>query len=511
MGQFGTGPEVAAPPGRGEPLTRSSGRPSRLAVAALLAFLLSLPAVTTRIYASDEIQYFAFLRSAWFDADLSFDNEYRYFHDRGIGTAHGFRETFLEQTTATGLRVNFGTVGCAILWAPFYLAADAAVILAGAAGIDVSRDGYSLPYVAGVCYGSAFYGFLALVIAVASASRVVSEAAGGSRPQTRNAILAAVIVAVATPLVFYMYVAPVMAHSCSAFAVALFTFVWLKVRRSWSARGFVALGAAGALMAMVREQDVFFAVGPALDFAVTLVARSRASGGGGSPRTMPVAVGAGRLLFNALAGAASFAVVYVPQALAYVTLNGRLGPSDLVNRKMRWTSPHALQVVLSPEHGLLFWTPVTALAVAGLAWVAWSAARRLQPPGAGMVPWCLAAMVAGQVYIAGSVESWTVAGAFGQRRFVGMTVLLVIGTAFVLSRVRTAAARRLVALALVLCTWWNVALMIQFGTGLMDRQRLTLRSNAWNAFVVVPRELPRIVYRYFFDRSSFYESRFPGR
>ena len=35
------------------------------------------------------------------------------------------------------------------------------------------------------------------------------------------------------------------------------------------------------------------------------------------------------------------------------------------------------------------------------------------------------------VYVGGSVESWTVAGAFGQRRFVGLTILLVLGVATV--------------------------------------------------------------------------------
>ena len=38
-------------------------------------------------------------------------------------------------------------------------------------------------------------------------------------------------------------------------------------------------------------------------------------------------------------------------------------------------------------------------------------------------------MVAAQVYVSGAVESWTVAGAFGQRRFVAVTILLVIGLA----------------------------------------------------------------------------------
>jgi hypothetical protein len=41
----------------------------------VLAFVLSLPAVTPRIYASDEVQYFAYLRSLWFDGDGSFENE----------------------------------------------------------------------------------------------------------------------------------------------------------------------------------------------------------------------------------------------------------------------------------------------------------------------------------------------------------------------------------------------------------------------------------------------------
>ena len=49
-----------------------------------------------------------------------------------------------------------------------------------------------------------------------------------------------------------------------------------------------------------------------------------------------------------------------------------------------------------------------------------------------------------------------------------------------------AGARRVMAL----CVWWNLALMAEFGTGLMDRQRLELRQNAYDAFVTLPRRLP---------------------
>jgi hypothetical protein len=52
--------------------------------------------------------------------------------------------------------------------------------------------------------------------------------------------------------------------------------------------------------------------------------------------------------------------------------------------------------------------------------------------------------------------------------------------------------------------------MVQFGAGLMDRQRLDLRRNAYNTFIEVPRRLPDIAYRYLFDRGSFYRPAPPG-
>ena len=46
--------------------------------------------------------------------------------------------------------------------------------------------------------------------------------------------------------------------------------------------------------------------------------------------------------------------------------------------------------------------------------------------------------------------------------------------------------------------------MFQFATGLMDRQRLEPAANAYHAFVTVPMQAPSLVYRYLFDRASFY-------
>jgi hypothetical protein len=450
-------------------------------IAGAVFFALTVPAVTTRIYASDEIQYFAYLRSLWFDRDVSFENEYRYFYDSGTAKNPGFRETFLERRTETGRRINFATIGCAILWAPFYAIADAAVQIARLLGSEVPSDGYARPYVAAVCYASALYGALAIALSMWIAHQVVGA----------GAVAGALAVWAGTPLIFYMYVAPPMSHATSAFAVSLFLAAWLVVRRTWTPAGAALLGALAALMGMVREQDLFFAIGPVVDGAIRHGVR---------PHAWRVRASVAFLV--------AFALAYAPQLLAYQSLNGRPGPSQLVERKMTWTAPHFLQVLASPEHGLIAWTPLALAAIAGLTLLA----VRPRRPDERRIAALALLMLAVQIYIAGSVESWTVAGAYGQRRFVSLTPLLVLGVAALW---RAAARRRSLRVALTgavgLAVWWNVGLMVQFGAGTMDRQRLELSRNAYNTFVAVPGSLPQLMYRYLFDRSSFYQQPGPPR
>jgi len=459
-------------------------------------FVVSLPAVTPRIYSSDEIEYFSYLRSLWFDGDVSFENEYQYFYARDVARAEGFHETFLERETEAGRRPNFGTIGCALLWAPFYAAGDVvARWRQGSSGIVA--DGFSYPYVAAVAYGSAFYGFAAILLSIGCARRVLRQAGASDRSTVasvdRPSWLAGAIVWVGTPLVFYMYVAPPMSHACSAFAVALFVTVWLEVRTTWTTRQLVVLGLAAALMAMVREQDVFFAIGPALDWVMSVLGRDR--------RAQPEpALGAS--VIAGFAGTAAFVVGFAPQLLAYSALNGHPGPSSYVTRKMDWGAPHALAVLLSPSHGFFFWTPIALIAVGGLIWLA---VRGQGNPR--RVAAIALLMVALQVYVAGSVQSWNVAGAFGQRRFVALTVLLVIGLSVVLRGLAGSRMRVGAQVIIAMCVWWNLALIAEFGTGLMDRKQLELGRNAYDAFITIPRLAPELAYRYVFNRDSYYRTK----
>lgn len=464
----------------------------------VLVFVISLPAVTTRINASDEIQFFAWLHSWTFDRDIDFDNEYRYFFEAGPGRNPGFVDTFLEGTNEAGRRPNFAPIGSAMLWMPFYAAGHLAAGLAG-----VATDGFSPPYIAAVSYGSAVYGMLAVLLSAAIARRLLG----------RGGLAAALLVWLGTPLLFYMYVAPGFAHACSAFAVALFIRVWLHVRERWSIAGVVALGLSAALLPMVREQDAFFVVGPAIDF-----------GRWGWRQLTKQGVGLGvrharRVVLLATVGLVTGIAAYTPQLASYLALNGHPRPTEAVARKMSWTSPHFFEVLLSLEHGLFLWTPLALVAAGGLVWLCLGTGHRAQAmpsrstPGAGGRPHPDLVWIAGlmllmgvlQVYVSGSVESWTVAGAFGQRRFVALTPLLTVGLAALWPPPGARAIHRgaVVGVAMVLL-WWNLGLMAQFGLHLMDRQRLSLPDNARMTFVELPAMAPSILVRYFTDRDSLY-------
>ncbi len=460
----------------------------------VLVFVVSLPAVTARINASDEIQFFAWLPSWMFDRDVDFENEYRHFHDAGPGRYPGFVSTFLDDTNEAGRRPNFAPIGSAVLWMPFYAIGHVVAGLSGA-----PTNGLSQPYIAAVTYGSAVYGLLALLLSAAIVRRLFG----------RSGVGPTVLVWIGTPLLFYMYVAPVFAHANSAFAVALFLWVWLRVRDHWSIAGIVALALSAALLPMVREQDAFFAIGPAIDFLRTMWRRV-----GNAP------AGAGRRVWqrHLVLGAVGVFVAllaYAPQLAAYQALNGHARPTDKVARKMTWSSPHFAEVLLSPQHGFFLWTPLALVAVAGLVWLAVAPRRRApgvppvdhggRHPDLGWIASLMLLMVLLQAYVSGSVESWTVAGAFGQRRFVALTPVLAVGVAALWPPGGHRGARWWVSTAVaVLLVWWNLGLMAQFGLHLMDRQRLTLPENARVTFTELPRLAPSVVLRYFTDRESFY-------
>ena len=433
----------------------------------VIATFVTLALVSTKIRGADEIEYYSHLRSMVFDRDLDFTNEYEYFYKANPQGLAAFKETFLNRREpSTGRPINFAPIGSALVWSPFFLLANSLVsngVLKGPA------DGFSPAYTGAVAYGSSLLAILGFVIAFFALKRYLGVTEG-------LALTSVLAVWFGTPAFYYMTVAPAFAHAPSIFAVSLFIYLWLRARDKDTVFAWVLMGFSAGLAMLIREQAALFLLAPGLDLGLRLVK-------GDARRSLERGV--------AVLGAAGLA--FIPQLLAYQALNGTFGPTQLVQRKMDFGSPHFFDVLVSPGHGLLLWTPLLIVAFFGLA----RSIGRL-----GAVGVILTVALLAQVYINGSVLSWHQAGAFGSRRFVDSTVLFVIGFAFGLISLRTRTQKIIVALAI----WWNVSLMVQFGLKLMDRQQLDWPGTAIRQVTEVPQRTLNTAKLYFTDKDALVRS-----
>jgi hypothetical protein len=458
-----------------DPVTATTRHPptwrERLFLAALLA--LTLPLVTPKLRAADEIEYFAYLRSWVLDGDLDFANEYQHFYDRDPKGLAQFKTTFLDmRDPVTGRCINFGPMGSAVLWGPFYLLVHAGLLLARLLGASTLADGFSGPYIAAVSYASAFYGLLGFGLIHDGLRRY-----GGF--DERAARLSVVAMWLGTPALYYMTIAPGFSHAPSLFVVSWLLWLWLGVRNRADGglpRHYALIGVAGGLAGLVREQDVLFLSVPCL-WVVWQAVRQR-DWKRGLLRLCVVAVTAW--------------LVFLPQLFAYRALFGGFHPSGIVREKMRYWSPHFLEILFDPGRSLFLWSPLLLLSVLGLGL---ALHRRRDAP---TVLFALAFVL--QVWICGSLSSWTQAGAFGMRRFISATPAFAWGLAVLLGPLCRGWRRFVAVLALTLCVWWSLSLMVQFGTGLMNRKQPDWPSVAVNQVVGVPPRLARWSVLFFTDR-----------
>ena len=454
--------------------------------------LLALPLFTPRLYSSDEIKYFVALRSLYFDHDLNYENEYAHFIERDP-VAHAGLVPLRDEVTPTGYRLNDAPIGSALLWTPFYVVADTFVLAARLVGFDIPRDGYSWPYVFAVSFGSLFWGILGLFITY----RLCREYADAI--SSRAALIG---IWLASPVVFYLYVTPPMAHANSLFAVALFLFIWLQTRQERQLFGWVVLGASAGLMVLVRELNWLFLLAPAVDElaeawdthrTARIEARldSRSVVATWWRRSLPRVRGS--LLCGFL-----ILVVASPQFYVYRTLHGTFGPTPFVVDKFERYPIHAMEVLFSGFHGLFSWTPITLFGVLGLV-ALWRRDAR--------VALALAVVFAAQVVVIGSYDTWWGGASFGARRFINCTPIFALGLAVPLDRLRPATHTVAVA-AIVLLIVWNMGLAVQYGTGLIPRdEAVTMRTIAYNQVFEVPRRIGGVAWRFITDRASFYRTK----
>jgi hypothetical protein len=463
----------------------------RALVALLALFAVVLPFVTHRIYASDEIQYFAYTHSLFFDRDLDFGNEYMHFYASNPDKFRAiYTDLYLKRESLTQLPINVAPIGTGLFWLPAYAVAHLLVSLADSLGANIPADGYSQPYITAICLTSYLLGCAGLLLCYFMSRRLFGR---------RVSAAGVVLTWLATPVVFYTVVAPPWSHATSLFTVTLFLWYWLRTRkeagREWREwREWLLLGLCAGLMMLVREQDALFLVVPGLEVAVHLVVQWRKNGVGDRNAIMrPIA---GLLLMGVTA-----AIVFIPQLIAYRVITGQFGPSKVVASKFTWTSPNALNVLFSPEHGLIPWTPIVVVALAGLAFL-WQRDRLLTA--------ALALAFFVQVYVAGSFLTWQSAGSFGQRRFINSTSIFVLGLVALLSWLLARGVPRWALGTLAaLFVAWNGGLLIQYALWTSQQRQGLDWATVLQGQLEMPTKVVRLLWTYITDREQFYRDTGP--
>jgi hypothetical protein len=327
-----------------EPLERHPGRVlATVGVMFAAAYLIAqtaFPRAHGRIIDGDAVQYYVYLRSLVFDADLDFANDYRLLYP-SAGRDGSTENIWLTSKTPTGRPPNLMSIGPALLWSPLFLATYGILMLVRSLGVAVPLDGIAPPFLLSVGVAGIAYATLGAYCSY-RACRLLFEA--------RPAFWSALVAWLATPAVYYSLVSPTYSHATSMFAVALFVYLWLKWRGGMSVGRCFALGLIGGLAALVRWQDVIVIGLPLLDLLRAVAGRRL---------RLSSATTRGMLLAGGLA------IGLLPQFLAWHAIYGQFVLMPQGSGFMQWRSPAVLSLLFSLQHGLFSWTPAVLVAVVG--------------------------------------------------------------------------------------------------------------------------------------------------
>lgn len=427
-----------------------------LFAAAYTASLFLLPKPDGRVVVGDALHHYVQLRSAVFDGDLHFRNEYVRMY--GLNGGEPGTEWIYEQT-ATGHVRNLMPIGPAILWGPAFLGVTVVAWAGQFAGWHYPLDGY----------GRLFQATAGLTgIAAASVGVWLSFLTAAELFNRRAAVWAALVLWLSSSAIYYSVISPTYSHAASLLATSLFWFVFVRTRNEVTIRRCLSLGALAGAAALMRWQDALILAVPGVD----LLYRVR----------IGMNVGRAAVLGSAVVAAA--AMVFTPQMLVWYVIYGRALAIPQGEGFMRWSAPALGPVLFSDWHGLFTWTPVVAVALGGLTLV-WRRDRLVFLAAATffLISW----------YVNAAAADWWAGEAFGARRFVSCFVVFALGLAALIDRWSPAPKRLAVACGAIVA--YTFLLLVQYQAfmhGLRDIVPYPRGAfNLWIARFVVPFDLVR--------------------
>jgi hypothetical protein len=341
--------------------------------------------------------YYAQLRSPIIEHDLDFRNE------------TVTRNVYLEPTV-TGLQPSPWPIGPSVLWSPFFLIAHSIVQWINPA----YADGFSFPYIALVSLGSMAFGGAALVM-VYKICRYFGS--------TFISLVATFMCLGATPLFFYMFRQPIMAHTTGLFASAAIVLIYMRLTKSEALRKESGLlfGVALGLCFLTRWNGVVFVVVPCIYFLSHLCKALRANS----------SVKVKNILQQTLIMTVAYVLTISPQLSLWYRLHNRflVSPQGDESFVQNILPINTLKIFFDTNRGLVFWCPFVLIGIVGIVCIRNSKIR-----------WMGVLTVASQIVLIGYRVDWFSGGGFGTRYFIELLPFIAIG--FVVLASKTTNTRR---------------------------------------------------------------------
>ena len=333
----------------------------------------------------------------------------------------------------TGRWMNPHPMGVAVLSMPFFLVGHALTRWS-----NLSPDGFSLYYQLVTAAAGVFYLALGLWFL-----------RGLLRRRFSPGVTLATLVAITwgTNLFHYGTFDSSFSHvfSFCLFVATLFvTPLWLE---SPTLGRSVAVGTVAGLVVLTRHSNAVLLAFAAL-YGITGVSELR-----------------GRVAFlrahwhKALLVGATAGLLVLPQLVMYRLATGQWIASPYGS--LGWFdfgSPRILQVLFSPQKGLLFWSPVLVFSVAGFAFLPRAMPEIVLP---------LAIVLPLDLYLIASWPDWQFGGSYGHRAFTDILPVFAVGMAAFFSRVRGTRLAVAVGIVVTLAVALSIAQMLQYWLGII--------------------------------------------
>jgi len=406
---------------------------------------------------NDVISYYAYLPATFIFNDLTFKFMNDLPPDSGV--------TIWVETAPNGKQIIRMTMGMAILWIPFFLAAHGFAHL-----MEVSTLGYSWPYGLSIFLATLFYLFIGLLFLRKILIKYFSEIATS---------LTLILIVFATNLLYYVITESGMTHAYNFGLITAFIFYSMKWVECLSCttlknNGFeilsgnsgkklkytIILGLLAGIIVLIRPVNILVLLFPAL-IGINSFSAFR-------DRILKY----WKLIL--MAGIIAFLVV-LPQLIYWKIQTGHfLFNSYMDQGKFYFLKPQIINGLFSYRKGWLLYTPVMILALLGIIWL------KKHIPGFSFP---LILFLGINIYVVYSWWCWWYGGCYGSRPMIDIYGIMALPLAAFLDRIgkMKLPVKGIAVLVITGLIWLNQFQINQYRTSLLHWDSMT-REAYWGIF-----------------------------